>query len=65
MARLRHKFIVLHRPDWSWAILRTDKIRSARPNGKGSVVDYFHRQDWSYREHEVRESITQIKWEED
>ena len=60
MARLKHRYIVLHRPDYSYAIFRADRIRSVRPYKAGSVVDYFHRQDWTYREHEVQESIAEI-----
>lgn len=63
MAKLRHRYIILRRPDYTWAIFRADRIRSVRPYRTGSIVDYFHRQDWTYREHEVQESIAQIGWE--
>ena len=61
MAALRHDYIVLRRPDYSWAIFRADRIRSVRPYITGSIVDYFHRQDWSYREHEVQECLISIR----
>ena len=63
MAKLKHRYIVLRRPNYSWGIFRVDRIRTARQSGKGSIVEYFNTQAWRYKEHEVQESIAQIDWE--